>query len=383
MKIFKNIAKSLALTFMIGAGLVSTEEVQAQDARFSQYYSAPMRVNPAMTGLFDGNWRVGINYRTQWGAILGKAYNSYSANAEYKMPVSKNDYFSIGFTATGDKAGSSGYGQMDAAFSASYIKRLSKSRKRYGRNQTESFLAVGGQVGFGQRGVNWGDLTFSTQYQLDDNSYDRGINSGESYNVRSNKLYPDVSLGLLWYATFSKRKSVYVGGSIYHINRPDISLFNEAPRDSAGNVIGTPVERLYTRAVLHAGGEVQVGGALSPISLLPGVVAMFQGPSMEVNYGISLRYKQAKYDDFAFKIGVWHRLSNRVALTGATDQSKIGMDALVIMMGLDYQNLQFGFSYDATLSSLQQQVNGRGALEFSLIYTNNSDLKHRSGCPTF
>lgn len=383
MKIFKNIAKSLALTFLIGASFISTEEVQAQDARFSQYYAAPMRINPAMTGLFDGNWRVGMNYRTQWGAILGKAYNTYSVNAEYKMPISKNDYFSIGFTATSDKAGTTGYGQTDASFSASYIKRLSKSRKRYGRNQTESFLAAGAQVGLGQRGVRWADLTYSPQYDVDNNSYDQSLNSGESFNVRSNKLYPDVSLGLLWYATFSKRNSVYIGGSIYHLNRPDISLFNEAPRDSAGNVIGTPVERLFMRGVIHAGGEIQVGGSHSPISLMPGVVAMFQGPSFELNYGLSLRYKQVKYDDFAFKVGLWHRLSNRVALTGLTDQSKIGMDALVISIGLDYQNLQFGFSYDATISSLQQQVNGRGGMEFSIIYTNNADLKHRTGCPTF
>lgn len=376
MRLLKNIALGLA----VSVGAVS---LQAQDARFSQYYAAPMRINPAMTGAFKGTWRLGGNYRTQWGAILGKAYNTYSFNADYRMPVGTGDYLGLGFSATSDKAGETGYGQTDIYLAASYVKRLSKARRKYGANQMESFLAIGGQVGFGQRGVRWADLTYSTQYQVDDNSYNTGIYSGESFNVRSNKMYADANLGLLWYATFSKRKSVYVGASMYHINRPDISLFNDPPRDTAGNIVGSQIERLYSRVVVHAGGEVQLGGPSSPISLLPGVVGMFQGPSMEVNFGLSMRYQQSKYDDFAFRVGLWNRLSNRVALTGATTNSKIGSDAVTFLLGLDYQNLQFGFSYDATISSLQQQINGRGGMEFSLIYIYDSDVKRQQGCPAF
>lgn len=376
MKLLKSIAMGM------GMGL-AVASLQAQDARFSQYYAAPMRMNPAMTGAFKGTWRLGGNYRTQWGAILGKAYNTYSFNADYRMPVAQNDYLGLGFSATTDKAGNTGYGQTDIYIAASYVKRLSKTRRRYGRNQTESFLAVGGQVGLGQRGVNWADLTYSTQYELDDNSYNTGVYSGESFNVRSNKMYADANLGLLWYATFSKRRSVYVGAGLYHINRPDISLFNDPPRDTSGAIVGSQVERLYMRGVIHAGGEIQLGGPNSPISLIPGAVLMLQGPSMELNTGLSVRYQQAKYDDFAFRVGIWNRLSNRVSLTGATTDAKIGADALVFMLGLDYQNLQFGFSYDATISSLQQQINGRGGMEFSLIYIYDSDVKRQQGCPAF
>jgi type IX secretion system PorP/SprF family membrane protein len=376
-----NIVKNIALTLALGTTVAAT--VQAQDARFSQYYAAPMRINPAMTGAFKGTWRLAGNYRTQWGAILGKAYNTYSFNADYRMPIGQNDFLGLGFSATSDKAGSTGYGQTDIYLSASYVKRLSKTRRRYGANQTESFLVAGGQIGLGQRGVRWSELTYSTQYVVDDNDYNSAIYSGESFNVRSNKLYADANLGLLWYATFSKRRSVYVGGSLYHINRPDISLFNDPPRDTAGNIIGTQVERMYRRGVLHAGGEIQIGGPSSPISLLPGVVAMFQGPSMEINTGLSMRYQQSKYDDFAFRVGIWNRLSNRVALTGATTDSKIGADALTFLIGLDYQNIQFGFSYDATISSLGQQINGRGGMEFSFIYIYDSDVKRQQGCPAF
>ena len=43
--------------------------LQAQDVHFSQFYAAPLLVNPAQTGNFSGTARVGANYRDQWGSI--------------------------------------------------------------------------------------------------------------------------------------------------------------------------------------------------------------------------------------------------------------------------------------------------------------------------
>ncbi len=376
MKIFQKLSLSLAFCVTaVGSAL-------AQDARFSQYYAAPMRLNPAMTGVFEGNWRVGANYRTQYGSILGNAYNTYSVNGEGKFSVGSQDYVAVGLSATADAAGSAAYKQTDMFVSASYLKRLSKTRRRYGRNRSESFLAAGAQVGFGQRGVNWANLTYSTQYVVDDNTYNQGMYSGESNNARANRIYPDMSAGLLWYGTFGRRRSVYVGGAVYHVNRPNISLFNDAARDTSGRIVGT-TERLYMRWVGHAGGEVLLGGDGSSISLLPGMAIMAQGPSLEVNAGLSLRYQGAKFDDFAFRLGVWNRLSNRANRAVAADAAKLGTDAVVLMLGIDYRGLQMGFSYDATLSSLQQQVNGQGSMEFSVIYTHDGDLKRGQGCPTF
>ncbi|MFM8373256.1 MAG: type IX secretion system membrane protein PorP/SprF, partial [Bacteroidota bacterium] len=45
-------------------------ELKAQDPRFSQYYASPWNLNPAMTGLFNGSWRITGNYRDQWGSFL-------------------------------------------------------------------------------------------------------------------------------------------------------------------------------------------------------------------------------------------------------------------------------------------------------------------------
>ncbi|MFM8742085.1 MAG: type IX secretion system membrane protein PorP/SprF, partial [Cytophagales bacterium] len=43
--------------------LVATISVDAQDPQFSQFYAAPLYLNPAFAGSTNQN-RVGINYRT-------------------------------------------------------------------------------------------------------------------------------------------------------------------------------------------------------------------------------------------------------------------------------------------------------------------------------
>ncbi len=375
-----NILKKLS--FVLAGSFILTNNVEAQDARFSQYYASPMRINPAITGAFEGNWRVSGNYRSQYGTAMYKPYNTFSANGAIKLPVAGKDYFAVGLTATSDMAGAANYQQTDVSINAAYMKKLSKARRRYGRNKMESYLSAGGQIGFGQRGVNWENLTYSNQYVQEDNSYNSGLISGESANVRNNKIYPDMGVGLLWSASFGKRRNVYVGGSAYHLNRPDISLFNEAPRDTAGNVISTPVERLYTRWVGHAGGEILLGKNTSSLSLVPGLVIMSQGPALEINFGTSIRYQGSKFDDFALRAGVWTRFSNRLNATVAADAAKLGSESVIILIGLDYKGLQFGLSYDAIISSLSNP-NSTNAMEMSVIYTFDGDEKRQQGCPTF
>ncbi|MBK8196405.1 MAG: type IX secretion system membrane protein PorP/SprF [Lewinellaceae bacterium] len=57
MKQFSKPILSLILLLMV------VGQTSAQDPRFSQYYASPWNLNPAMTGLFNGRWRVTANYR--------------------------------------------------------------------------------------------------------------------------------------------------------------------------------------------------------------------------------------------------------------------------------------------------------------------------------
>jgi len=48
----------------------AADDSKAQDAHFSQFYSAPLLLNPALAGTMDGTFRIASVYRDQWRSAL-------------------------------------------------------------------------------------------------------------------------------------------------------------------------------------------------------------------------------------------------------------------------------------------------------------------------
>ena len=109
----------------LSCAIVLAVAVQAQDIHFSQFYMSPLNLNPAMTGVMNCNHRFVANYRNQWSSILKQnAYNTYSLSYDQKLPVGRYDYFGIGGTLWGDKAGTSEFATLQARLSGSYAKKM-------------------------------------------------------------------------------------------------------------------------------------------------------------------------------------------------------------------------------------------------------------------
>src|SRR5262245_23261385 len=65
--------------------LVSVVSVsKAQDPNFSQFFASPLTLNPALTGKFDGIFRVAGNYRNQWPSI-NNAFVTKTASADFHL----------------------------------------------------------------------------------------------------------------------------------------------------------------------------------------------------------------------------------------------------------------------------------------------------------
>ena len=62
-------------------------------------------------------------------------------------------------------------------------------------------------------------------------------------------------------------------------------------------------------------------------------------------------------------------------------------DAAIVMIGFQLKNIKLSFSYDITISTLKNYNGGRGAYEFSSIYTGYYDEyngnRRQSMCPGF
>ena len=124
----------------------------AQDIHFSQYYAAPLELNPALTGNINGVFRATFNYRNQWFNIPTlntiAPYQTYQAS--FDMPILRerleNDGLGIGGMFYTDKAGDGALTTFSGMASIAYHKAVD----RYGKGR----LSVGLQAGVVSKQVN-------------------------------------------------------------------------------------------------------------------------------------------------------------------------------------------------------------------------------------
>jgi type IX secretion system PorP/SprF family membrane protein len=349
----------LFLGFLCGAATAD-----AQDPRFSQYFASPWTMNPAMTGVFNGGWRVTANYRDQWNSFLNpEPFRTYSVAVDMRKAVNKRDFAAFGIGILRDEAGTAQFVQNRAHVGGSFIKQMGITDGKRGRNKTTHYLAVGAQVGVGQNAVDWSKLWFSRQFDPTTDRPNTGLSSGEANGNRATALFPDLNAGLLWYSIAKNGSFFYAGGAMQHLNQPDIS-FRDGPNSG---------ENLYLRWSAHAGGQVTINKFFS---ILPGVQAMKQGPAFETNAGMNVRYSHGDRNELALRAGVWGRLGNKL------DKGFIS-DAFTVVSMLEMERMTLGLSYDVTVSSLTGANNSRGAFELSVSYFHPAKKKLRVLCPRF
>jgi type IX secretion system PorP/SprF family membrane protein len=344
---------TLRLIPVLALVLLAAFSGNAQDIHFSQFYMSPLNLNPAMTGVMNCNHRLTANYRNQWASILKQnAYNTYSVGYDQKMPVGRYDYFGVGGTFWGDKAGSSEFATIQARLSGSYAKKMGGYRRK------AHYLVVGADFGVSNRSINSQQLQWPSQNN--GGTFDGTLPGGvlQDYSF----MFVDMSAGLLWFSVFDEFNNLYFGAAFSHLNRANVSFQQK----------DIP---LYGKLTAHFGGEFV---AAQRLSLLPGVVTFFQGPSFQVNVGNSFKFllgNSRRYHQ-AFQLGAWARVSNRL------NQGKL-MDALILSTRFDYEQFTLGFSYDINTSSLRTATNGNGAFEFSLLYKVCGPERRGVYCPNF
>src|SRR5687768_18239630 len=91
----------------------------AQDPQFSQYYQAPLYLNPGFTGITQQQ-RAVFNHRIQWPS-LPQAFATYAASYDIFVDELKSGF---GILMTTDKMGSGGWRTTTGSFLYSYKIRL-------------------------------------------------------------------------------------------------------------------------------------------------------------------------------------------------------------------------------------------------------------------
>lgn len=349
----KKLKHLLIICCFVGLGSFG---LNAQDIHFSQFYLSPLNLNPAMTGVMNCNVRLVANYRNQWASVLNaNAFNTYSVSYDQRIAVGRHDFFGVGGTFWGDRAGELDFATLQGKLSFSYSKKMGGYRKK------AHYLVLGANAGISQRSIDFLNARYGNQHD-GNGGFDDTMASMETFD-NTNFLFADVAAGLLWFTVFDEDNNFYIGGAFDHLNRANQSFDDEE------------FEALYSKFTAHAGGEFMVSNTMG---LVPGIIMLRQGPSFELNTGTSLKFllggNRRQYQ--AFQIGAWMRLSNHFEKTTTAD-------AFILSTRFDYNDFSIGFSYDINVSSLRPASNSNGAFEFALVYKICGPEKRNVYCPNF
>jgi len=335
--------------FLIALTTVSISSLSAQDIHWSQFYSAPLSLNPASTGSLNGSYRVSANFRTQYTS-LPVPYTTFGAS--FDMPILRgklgNDYVGVGLYLMNDQAGDGQLNNITTMGSLAYHKSLDR--------WNNYMISAGVQGGFVQKSVDFTKLNFQNQYN--DNGFDQTIANGEP--IQDNLMrYFDFNAGLMFTGRFTETISAYAGGSYYHFTEPVETFLGEA-------------NTLDARITGHAGAQFFVN---KYFSINPSGLYMIQGGAQDIVLGTA----------FGYHIYNMSRSRNNAAVYGGA-WYRVG-DAVVLMGGIDYLNFRFGLSYDLTTSSLANFNSGQGGFELAMTYIGKMNSPNKKYpllyCPRF
>lgn len=300
---------------------------RAQDLHFSQYFNAPLLVNPANTGFIpDGDYRIGMNYRQQW-ANLGNPYKTFSAFGDVQVFGDRfeNGWIGIGGALLKDVAGAGDLSTTRAFGSVAYHQAIGLG----------SLVSAGFNVGWINKRIDMTKLTFDNQWN--GKFFDVSAPSGEPF-VANQVNYFSLQAGLN-YAYFPNENTyVNVGFSASNINRPRESFFSDGLVDT----------RIATRYTTFLNGSFRTGEVWI---LNPNVYVSKMATAWEVVAGGNAQRNLSGDGSTQLILGAYYRVN----------------DAVIPMIGFQQNGYRLTFSFDATSSSLKNYNQSQGAYELSIV----------------
>jgi type IX secretion system PorP/SprF family membrane protein len=318
-----------------------------QDIHHSQFYTSPLNVNPALTGVFNGDQRITVNYRRQWFVEDIVRYMTITGSYDMKFYPKKwksKGNWNAGILFNYDRAGDSrlGLANLDLSLSYSYPININ------------NIVTLGGMIGYSQRRFNPDELTWDSQWDKD--HFDPARATGEDF-AKTSTSFMDLSGGLNYRWQKSRRTKIDFGVSAFHLNQPDQKFFNQS---------------LSIKLPIRFNINVTPSFKITDfVDLLLHLQYQNQNPFKETVVGGYAKFylNQQRGKELNFLLGISDRID----------------DALIPKIAVEWTNWYFGFSYDITTSGFKPYTDQRSGPEFSLIHiiTKAHPLTVLKSCPIF
>lgn len=319
-------------------------QMQGQDPNFSQFFSSPLNINPALTGNINADWRAISNFRNQW---IGPASPYVTGTVSYDkkmfnkrmLYVEEGNIFGLGGMLMYDRA-------MGGVVKSSYASMNMSYRVKLTSGNTKHYFGAGFGTIYGHRRIDFGGIDFEEQFT--GYGFNTNLPTGET-SLSSMKPYFSVSTGLL-YSISSLNSNFDIGASAFHVNKPKQTFLKDEK------------QYLPMRQVVHTNFETFISSSL--ILSVNGIYQR-QGTAKYFSVGGALGYYLPSNENFLLNAGVWYWSKN----------------AVIPYVGIAFKDYQFGLSYDATVSKLNQAADKPNTWELSLIVRGRNKPSLVIPCP--
>jgi type IX secretion system PorP/SprF family membrane protein len=310
--------------------------------RASQFYATPLLYNPATTGRFDKNYRLGLLFRNEVNAQANDFKQSI-LSFDTKILSSKlpeNDCLAIGIVGMSENGISEGIKNSYLSFSLGYQKALDEDGKQQ--------IGIGFQNTFARKTITKPDLTFESDLLALTNF---GYTNIDIYQIQNTDFsFNDFNVGLIFQGAINNKNFYSAGVSVYNITTPK--------KDFVGGTFILP-RQLFTHASFQK--EFKNSSKLFA-SFLIGISNQNVNKIITgLTYDVSISRKNS------FLIGGWFR------------KNQFKGNSLIPNVGLNFRDFTVNFSFDINMSSntTSQRGAGEASLKYTIAKTKKSFLEKR------
>jgi len=338
--------KSCATLVLITLCTLAFFEAKTQDFHYSQFYNAPMSVNPALTGIFNGDERISGSLRDQWRSVPVPWFNfSLGYDRKFYPKKAQNGFFGGGLYFNYDTQGDSNLKLANLNLSGSYTRILNKT----------NLITVGALVGFSSRAVDATELTWDRFWDPARNSVDPGRGSGETSEFERFSFI-ETALGLNYRWQKTSRTKLDLGVGAFHLTKPQSKF-----------IASTVNQDLPIRLSLYGIFSQELSDKLD---LQLDALYQKQNSYDELLFGTYLNFylNQQRGKEFQFRAGLGYRTRK----------------AIFPKVGIEFNNFFIAASYDIYLDQFSKDHSGRGPeLHVRYIIKHVKPLGKFKVCPIF
>ena len=331
--------KSIGFIFLLF--FLHISNIFGQDAHYSQFYANPVFLNPAFTGTLNCP-RFCINFRDQYPTIPN---NFISFSGSYDQHI-RALHGGVGLLFAADIQGSGIFSAYNAGLIYTY-------RIQAGEN---FFLQFALQGSYGIISLKWEKLVFAS------NILNSSLPHDAPSNINFTKSQFDAGIGAVGYT-----RNLYFGLAVHHF----------LPIHKNFYPITNANDKWSIKWTGHFGGKINIikkrndEDSYGDVSVYPNIVFLSQKDFHYLHEGFY-------FSLYPLTIGTWLRHNFK------------SLDAFIISCGVEYKIVRMGYSYDFSLTKLE---NSGGAHEISIQFvipcinetlSSKSKRKYPSvACPRF